>query len=235
MNRIMSLAKKSPTNLTLMKSILKSELKKLFSDRDNINKHNNAKFTKLKEFDNSIYDTLLKSRNVLLDLTKNHRGYQDMNMLISLQKDIEKKTNTRNIIIRDIQNEMNYLNNIVKSIREFKKTFIDEIKTIIKENHNDGTITNENLDKLANDMFEDVVQDMFRKKQTSEELDKINSNFKKRYRSSPSISPTKTSKQRSKSPSISPSKLPKQSKKRVKIDESKNMQFKFQNRSPSPK
>lgn len=222
-----SVTNASANNLTLMKSVLKSELKKLFSDRDNIVKSNNAKFTKLKEFDNSIYNTLLKSRNGLLDLTKDHHQYQDSNNILnSMQNDLNKQMNTRNLIIRDIQTEINYLNNIVKSIQEFKKTFVQEILILMKAQYNDNSITNTQLDKMANNVFEDTFQSIFRKKKTDEDLNFINTSFKKRYRRSPSKSPTQ-----------SPTKVSRtysKTKKRVKIDESKNKQFTIPKKSPSP-
>ena len=76
-------------NLTLMKSTLKSEIQNLISERDNIVKQNNKKFTLLKEFDNYIYNTILNSRNSFLDLFKNQQF--DNNILLSLEDKLKKK------------------------------------------------------------------------------------------------------------------------------------------------
>src|SRR6056300_1431977 len=91
-------------NLTLMKSTLKSEIQNLISERDNIVKQNNKKFTLLKEFDNYIYNTILNSRNSFLDLFKNQQF--DNNILLSLEDKLKKKISSRNDLIRDIMNEV---------------------------------------------------------------------------------------------------------------------------------
>jgi len=206
----------SHNNLTLMKSTLKSEIQNLISERDNVVKQNNKKFTLLKEFDNYIYNTILNSRNSFLDLFKNQQF--DNNILLSLEDKQKKKISSRNDLIRDIMNEVKNLDGIINTIKEFRKIYIDEIKDVIKNNSEDKSIPEKEWNKLAVEIFTKTFEDVL-KVRSKKDFDEINSSFKKRYRTpSPSKSPTKQS-------TKSPKKSPKKQSKKVKIDETKNTRF----------
>lgn len=211
-------------NLTLMKSTLKSEIQNLITERDNVVKQNNKKFTLLKDFDNYIYNTILNSRNSFLDLFKNQEF--DNNILLSLEDKVKNKISSRNDLIRDIMNEVKNLDGIINTIKEFRKIYIDEIKDVIKNNSEDKSIPDKEWNKLAVEIFKKTFEDVL-KVRSKKDFDEINSSFKKRYRTpSPSKSPTKQSaKSPTKQSTKSPKKSPKKQSKKVKIDETKNTRF----------
>ena len=185
-------------NLTLAKATLRGELLHLFAERDRLVKQNNKTFTKLKEFDNFIYNTILTSRNTFLDLIKDQKF--DKIQPISYDK-VEKSIDTRKIIIQDIKKEILELVNIIKTINEFKTNFIKEVKTLIQGH--DKTKSNEELNIAAQDEFDKTFKDIITPR-TPKDLNKINETFKKR---NPSRSPTKSPRSPTKSPR-SPTKSP---------------------------
>ena len=214
------MSKQSSKNVTTMKSILRSELKNIFQERDKINKIIDSRLTKLNEFDKAIDNKIKQTKNIFLhSLTHyNHNNNSIKNLLASFNSDIDKFTNVRNQIINDIRSDMNHLSNLLNSVEEFKQQSISDIHSIIVKNNFDSNIKDEQYQKMANDIFNEVIVDIFnRKKKTKEFLAELNTDYKKRYRT-PSSSP----------PSLrsSPTKLSQHSKKktkRVKVDESMNM------------
>lgn len=225
----MSSEKQSSKNVTMMKSILRSELKKIFQERDKMNRIIDSRLTKLKEFDTAIDNKLKQTKNTFLHSLTHHNYNKDSirNMVMSLNTDLDKYVNTRNEIIRDVRTDMNYLSNLLISVEEFKQESIDDIKSIIMKRNFDNNIKEDQYQKMSNDVFKEVLEDILNPKKKSKEfLSELNKDYRKRYRT-PSISP----------PSLrsSPTKLSQISKKqvkRVKVDESKNV---FVNKTKSSK
>ena len=98
------MSKQSSKNVTTMKSLLRSELKNIFQERDKINKIIDSRLTKLNEFDKAIDNKIKQTKNIFLhSLTHyNHNNNSIKNLLASFNSDIDKFTNVRNQIINDI-------------------------------------------------------------------------------------------------------------------------------------